>query len=78
MKPFNFEVKEKPGESTDKLIKRFLKKTSKSNIVQFCLERMSFVSKSLSKRKKKNRKTFIKRKIQNEYENSIADNSYQK
>jgi hypothetical protein len=78
MKPFNFEVKEKPGEPTDRLIKRFLKKTSKSNLVQFCLEQMSFVSKSTARRKKKSRKAFVKRKIQNEYQKSLGDNSSEK
>ncbi len=71
MKPFNFEVKEKPYDTTDKLIKRFLKKTSKSKIIVDCLDRMSFKSKSSKNRKKKIKKTFIKRKIQESFENSL-------
>jgi len=71
MKPLNFEVQEKPGDTVDKLIKRFLKKTSKSRIVQQTMERMSFQSKSSINRRKKTRKKFIKRKIQESFENYL-------
>lgn len=70
-KAFNFEVQEKPGDTADKIIKKFLKKTSKSRIVQNCLDKMSFQSKSSINRKKKLRKKFIKRKIQESFENSL-------
>lgn len=70
-KAFNFEVQEKPGDTVDKIIKKFLKKTSKSRIVQNCLDKMSFQSKSSINRKKKLRKKFIKRKIQESFENSL-------
>lgn len=78
MKPYNFEVREKPGESGDRLIKRFLNKTSRSNVVQFCLDRMKFESNSSKRRKKKTRKTFIKRKIQSEYEKSLTQSASEK
>ena len=71
MKPLNFEVIEKPGESTDKLIKKFLKKTSRSRIVQNYLEKMYFQSDSSKGRNKRSRKKYIKQKIQENHEKSI-------
>lgn len=72
MKPFNFEVKERfDNDTTDKLIKKFLKKTSKSKIVQFCVDKIAFKSKSQKNRQKKTRKRYIKQKIQESYENSL-------
>jgi ribosomal protein S21 len=78
MKPFNFQVIEKPGESQERLIKRFLNKTSRSNIVQACLDKMCYVSNSQKNRKKKNNKTYVKRKIQQEYENSLKSSFSEK
>lgn len=78
MKPYNFQVIEKPGESQERLIKRFLNKTSRSNIVQMCIDGMSYTSKSQKNRKKKAKKTFIKRKIQEEHENSLKSNFSEK
>lgn len=71
MKPLNFEVQERPGDTTDRLIKRFLKKTSRSKIIQDTMDRMSFRSKSSLNRKKRLRKKFIKRKIQESFENYL-------
>jgi ribosomal protein S21 len=71
-KPYNFEIKEKNGESQDKIIKRFLKKTSKSKIVQECVDRMYFKSNSEKNRNKRSRKTFIKRKIQEAHEADLV------
>lgn len=76
MKPYNFEVNEKPGESGDRLIKRFLNKTSRADLIKFCLEKMKFESFSQKRRKKKTRKLYIKRKIQQEYEESLKKNEY--
>lgn len=64
MKPFNFETRPRDGESTDRVIKRFLKKTSKSKLIQQCAEKMHFMSNSQRKRNKKSRKKYIKQKIQ--------------
>lgn len=72
MKPVNFEVFERPGDTNEKMIKRFLKKTTKTKIVQTYLEKMYFKSKSSQARKKKIKKNFIKRKIQEAYEAGIS------
>lgn len=71
MRPLNFEVVEKNGESVDKLIKKFIKKTSRTRIVKECIDRMHFTSDSSIRRSKKTRKKYIKQKIQESYENSI-------
>ena len=71
MKPLNFEVVEKPGESTDKLIRKFIKKTSRNRIVQMHLDRMYFQSDSAKGRNKRSRKKYIKQKIQENHEKSI-------
>ena len=71
MKPLNFEVVEKQGEPTDRLIKKFMKKTSRNKIVQNYLEKMHFVSKSSKQRNKKARKKYIKQKIQESHEKAI-------
>lgn len=44
--PVNVEVILKPGESTDRLIKRFLKKVKKSDIIKEHLEKTVFRTKS--------------------------------
>lgn len=71
MKPLNFEVVEKPGESVDKMIKKFLKKTSRSRLVQDYIDRMYFKSDSSKGRNKKSRKKYIKQKIQENHEKTI-------
>lgn len=71
MKPLNFEVVEKPGESTDKMIRKFLKKTSRNKLVQNFLERMYFQSDSSKGRNKKSKKKYIKQKIQENHEKAI-------
>ena len=63
MKPLNFEVVEKAGESQDKMIRKFLKKTSRNKLVQDYIERMYFQSKSSKGRDKKSRKKYIKQNI---------------
>ncbi len=57
--PVNFEVIKKEYESEDKLIKRFLKKTSKNQILKQFLEKQYFVSKSEKNRRKRRRKQFL-------------------
>jgi ribosomal protein S21 len=75
MKPQNFEIKLREGDSQDKIIKKFLKKTSKMKIVQQCVDKMFFKSESQKSRNKKARKKFIKRKIQESYINSLNEES---
>lgn len=62
MKPVNFEVVKKENESEDRLIKRFLKKSSKNEFLDKHLEKMSFISNSEKNRKKRRRKAFLSRK----------------
>lgn len=71
MKPINFEVVEKNGESQERLIKRFIKKTSRNRVVQNYIDKMYFESKSQKQRTKKAKKKYIKKKIQDNYEKSI-------
>lgn len=75
MKPYNFETRPKEGESTDRVIKRFLKKTSKSKLIQQCAEKMYFLSNSQKKRNKKSRKKYIKQKIQEAHLNELKNQS---
>jgi len=62
MKPVNFEVTKRDNESEDRLIKRFLKKSSKNELLDKHLENMSFVSKSEKNRKKRRKKAYLSRK----------------
>lgn len=71
MKPLNFEVVEKQGESAEKMIRKFLKKTSRSRLVQDYIDRMYFQSDSSKGRNKRSRKKYIKQKIQENHEKTI-------
>lgn len=71
MKPLNFEVVEKQGETTEKMIRKFLKKTSRNRLVQDYIERMYFQSDSSKERNKRSRKKYIKQKIQENHEKTI-------
>jgi ribosomal protein S21 len=51
--PVNVEVVLKPNESADRLIKRFIKKCKKSDIIKEYLEKTIFRSPSQKKRYKK-------------------------
>lgn len=51
--PVNVEVIAKQGESADKLIKRFLKKCKKSEIIKEHLEKVSFFRSPSQKRRYK-------------------------
>lgn len=54
--PVNVEVILKPGESSDKLIKRFIKKCKKSEIIKEHLEKVSFFLTPSQKRRAKRAK----------------------
>jgi ferritin-like protein len=66
-RPINFEIREKPGDSTDRVIKKFLKKTSKSKVIQFYLESLQVKTRAQKKRELKNRRKYIKQKIQENF-----------
>lgn len=63
-RPINFEIRERQGDTTDKIIRKFLKKTSKSKIIQFYLESLEVKTRAQKKRELKSRKKYIKQKIQ--------------
>lgn len=77
MRPINFEIREREGESTEQLIKKFMKKTSKSKIVQCYLDSLNHKTKSQKRREKLARRKYIKQKIQEEFLQSLkaASNS---
>lgn len=75
MRPINFEVKEKQGETVDKLIKKFLKKVSKSKVIQIHLDSLSYKTRSQKKREKKAKSRYIKQKIQEEFLDSLKNES---
>lgn len=59
----NLELKLRPGESVDKLIKRFFKKCKNQEIVREYLNRVSYFKSKRQKRREKSAKAkFIKRK----------------
>lgn len=62
-KPVNFEVTKKENETEDRLIKRFLKKSSKNKLLEIYLEKRYFESDSVKNRKKKRRKQFLSKQI---------------
>ena len=58
----NILVTQRPGESTDKLIKRFIKKCKNEDIVQEYLDKTSFFKSKSEKRREKIRKNrYLKR-----------------
>lgn len=71
MRPVNFEIREKNGESSEQLIKKFMKKTSKSKVVQFYLDSLNHKTRSQKKREKNCRSRYIKQKIQEEFLESL-------
>lgn len=65
----NIEVKAKQGESSDKLIKRFLKKMKKQDIIKEYLDRVSFFrSPSQKRRWKRAKNKFLKEKELKRYQ----------
>jgi ribosomal protein S21 len=68
----NFEVFSKDNEPDEKIIRRFLKKSSKTTFLREYVERMRFISHSEKRRKKKSRKLRLARK-ENEQNNNLND-----
>lgn len=64
-RPVNVEVVSKPGEPPDKLIRRFLKKCKKENIVKEHLGKVSYFK---NKREKKREKMAKSRKFKYKFE----------
>jgi ribosomal protein S21 len=60
-KEYHVEVTLRPGESSDRLVKRFIKKCKNEKIVETYRERNVFEKKSVKNRKKKLRKKFLSR-----------------
>jgi ribosomal protein S21 len=62
-KKYTVKVELKPGESQEKLLKRFTKKCKKENITKEYIEKTSFFTKkSLKKRQKRLKNAFLKKK----------------
>ena len=60
----NVEVRPKPGESDEKLIKRFLKKCKKQEIIREYLDRVSYAKTKSQKRRQKRIKNRYLRQIE--------------
>ena len=61
--PVLVEVKLKPGESSDRLIKRFVKKCKKQDVVREYLDKVSFFqTKSQKRRAKRSKNKFLREK----------------
>jgi ribosomal protein S21 len=58
----NFEVYSKDNEPQEKIIRRFMKKSSKTSFLKDYIENMRFISNSEKKRKKRSRKLSLSRK----------------
>lgn len=71
MRPVNFEIKEREGDTSERLIKKFLKKTNKTKTIQFFLDSLNYETRSQKRRKKKVKSRYIRQKIQQEYLESI-------
>jgi ribosomal protein S21 len=62
---YNFQVKLKPGESQERLIKSFLKRCKKEDIIKEHVEKTSFfMTKSQKKRQKRLKNKFLREKYQ--------------
>jgi len=60
---YNIEVKSRAGENADKLVKRFIKKCKKEDIVKEYLEKTSYaLTKSQKKRAKRLKNRFLRQK----------------
>lgn len=64
-RPVNVQVVSKPGEPPEKLIRRFLKKCKKENIVREHLGKVSYFK---NKREKKREKAAKNRKFKSKFE----------
>lgn len=67
-RPVNVEVKLKEGESSDKLIRRFIKKCKKQEIVKEHLDKISFFkTKSQKRREKRSKNKRLKENLEKKY-----------
>lgn len=71
--PVNVEVKPKPNESQERMIKRFNKKVKRSGILEEVRNRRFHEKPSKLKRLKKQRAKQLARKAQREYEARFKD-----
>ena len=71
--PVNIEVKPKPNESQERMIKRFNKKVKRSGILEEVRNRRFHEKPSKLKRLKKQRAKRLARKAQREYEARFKD-----
>ena len=71
--PVNVEVKPKPNESIERMIRRFNKKVKKSGILEEVRDRRFHEKPSKVRRLKKQRAKRLARKAQREYEARFKD-----
>ncbi len=73
--PINVEVKLRPGETTDKLIRRFIKKVKREEVLEEVRERRYYVKPSEKKRKNKAlRKKILKQLQENKEQGPVSNN----
>jgi|TARA_R100001015_G_C4571319_1_gene129335 small subunit ribosomal protein S21 len=71
--PVNVEVKPRPNESQERMIRRFNKKVKKSGILDEIRERKYYEKPSKIKRLKKQRAKRLAKKAQKQYEERFKD-----
>lgn len=71
--PINVEVKLRPGESTERMIRRFTKKVKKDGILEEFKDRRYYEKPSKAKRMKKIRRKRIAQKLQRDKEARYKD-----
>ena len=71
-RPINVEVRLRDGESTERLIRRFIKKAKKEGIVDQYKERMYYEKPSDTKRHAKRKSKRIAREAQKQINDSLA------
>jgi len=67
MRPVNIEIRERSGESSEQLIRKFMKKTSRSRIVQEYLDSLNHKTRAQKRREKLVRRKYIKQRIQEDF-----------
>lgn len=62
----NFKVVLEPGETSEYLVKRFMKKFKKTNIIKMILERKVFKTNGMIRREKETRRKLVLKKLREE------------
>lgn len=62
----NFKVVLEPGETSEYLVKRFMKKFKKTNIMKLILERRAFKTNTTKRKEKETRRKLVLQKLRKE------------